>query len=80
MILQRYAAAVKWLIAGNNLDIVLTTGERINEKLKERATREKWEKLNAEISEEAEKDLSFKQAVEEVLETIDRQFKESKIL
>ena len=66
---------MKWLIAGNNLDIVLTTGERINEKLKE-----KWEKLNAEISEEAEKDLSFKQAVEEVLETIDRQFKESKIL
>ena len=78
--MQRYAAAVKWLITGNNLDIVLPTGERINEKLKERATREKWEKLNAEISEEAEKDLSFKQAVEEVLETIDRQFKESKIL
>lgn len=71
---------MKWLITGNNLDIVLPTGERINEKLKERATREKWEKLNAEISEEAEKDLSFKQAVEEVLETIDRQFKESKIL
>lgn len=69
---------MKWLIAGNNVDIVLTTGERINEKLKEQATRDKWEKLNAEISEEAEKDLSFKQAVEEVLETIDRQHKESK--
>ena len=69
---------MKWLIAGNNVDIVLPTGERINEKLKEQAIREKWEKLNAEISEEAEKDLSFKQAVEEVLETIDRQHKDSK--
>ena len=56
----------------------MDTGERINEKLKDKETRDKWEKINAEISEEAEKDTGFRVAVDEVLKKLDMEYKEQK--
>ena len=70
--------AVKWILTGSNKDIILSTGERINEKLKDKETREKWEKINAEISAEAEKDLGFRVAVDEILERLDKEYKDDK--
>ena len=70
--------AVKWILTGSNKDIILSTGERINEKLKDKETREKWEKINAEISAEAEKDLGFRVAVDEILERLDKEYKNDK--
>ena len=70
--------AVKWILTGSNKDIILSTGERINEKLKDKETREKWEKINAEISAEAEKDAGFRVAVDEILERLDKEYKDDK--
>ena len=70
--------AVKWILTGSNKDIILSTGERINEKLKDKETREKWEKINAEISAEAEKDVGFRVAVDEILERLDKEYKNDK--
>ena len=65
-------------MTGSNKDIILDTGERINEKLKDKETREKWEKINAEISAEAEKDVGFRVAVDEILERLDKEYKDDK--
>ena len=77
-ILKKYSMAVKWILTGSNKDIILSTGERINEKLKDKETREKWEKINSEISAEAEKDMGFRVAVDEILERLDKEYKNDK--
>ena len=76
-LLIKYLKALKWVCENDNIDIViLPNGDRINESLRNKDIREKWIKLNAEISKEATESPVFDSYLNVMLAKYDKERKD----